>query len=288
MSRFRRFIRAIEVGEHVDFIGKILDFILDPKTLIVMPGSLIVPIITFVEHRPLSEIIILSLSALVLLIATVWGGAMAWQWWRGLYSSPIQHPTRSESSTAIVDQSDTPIVAAKNVCTERATHGHSTPYSSLRVNKAETERIWPAPQPTHRIAVLELCKIAERTINLNLTDKTNEIYFFAKALQQQAGLLRDVEIFGRKLPNGQRNGILLKQAVRSFPLEPIPPSHFNTHWIDLLPTLVAGTENFNIFTYAVGTDNPLMYSDLHVDRQQATRWLKIEARQLMTSYEKTI
>ena len=32
---------------------------------------------------------------------------------------------------------------AENVRTERATAGHSTPYFSLKVNKSQTERMWP-------------------------------------------------------------------------------------------------------------------------------------------------
>jgi hypothetical protein len=44
---------------------------------------------------------------------------------------------------------------AENVCTERATHGHSfTRYAALRVNRAQTEKMWPPPREITLIETL--------------------------------------------------------------------------------------------------------------------------------------
>lgn len=75
-------VRAFKWGEHADFGNKLLDLAVDWRVL--MPSVLgsIGGVIAYIEHRPWSEVIIISLSILVLLLALIWGGVMFVQFLR--------------------------------------------------------------------------------------------------------------------------------------------------------------------------------------------------------------
>ena len=73
--------RVFKLGEHIDFGGKLVEIVINWRTITAMAISPLVGIVAYVENRPWSEIIIVGLAALVLLLAILWGAALFFEWW---------------------------------------------------------------------------------------------------------------------------------------------------------------------------------------------------------------
>ena len=106
------------------------------------------------------------------------------------------------------------------------------------------------------------------------------LYRFHKALQE-AALNGDVAVWGRRLKRGWD----LVSAVRIYPIEPIDAVFFREHWIDVHQAWMH-KENAFVVTSKPAQIEPEFYSDLHVDRSQASAWLHGEARHVRQQVEK--
>ncbi len=102
----------------------------------------------------------------------------------------------------------------------------------------------------------------------NFIDPSIQILDLADALRE-AGSLGDLVIFGRK---DQMFGDLQRRQ----PLVEIPATHWSENWINavFLTDESGRDDNYDVRSYSVDTKG---FCDLHVERQQALKWLRLEA-----------
>lgn len=162
---------------------------------------------------------------------------------------------------------------AENVRTERATHGHTFPhYHALRVNRAETEKIWPPPRD---MTLIELCGIGCERLNI----PTNaHMLLFGYALRQ-AGADGSIAFTGYHLPNGLTGGRLSGQAIRTGVRVGIPRDKFKSLSFDLWPILVTHN-NRQTRLYDMSLRSHECYVDIHANHEQAEAWLKTDAQRI--------
>jgi hypothetical protein len=144
--------------------------------------------------------------------------------------------------------------------TLKATAAESAPYRidcDLWIESGALKLVPKAqsiPAPTTRMTLAELFSTAERELGLNFGDQSLDSYVLAKALRQ-AGADAAIKFFGRKLPNGLRSGVTLKNAASVEVLSLIPSDHFNEYGIEYAP-LLRGEDNLNTHTAPISINSP--------------------------------
>jgi hypothetical protein len=129
-----------------------------------------------------------------------------------------------------------------------------------------------------RIPLTQVCQMARAIIGLDMSEHTTELLDFTHALRQ-AGSDGLIQFFGHELPNG-RGSLDFRRVARTHPLIEIPKERFRDHWFDFVALLK--DDNFSTMTYTI-IGSPLLYTNIHANREQSERWLKREARHMMNS-----
>jgi hypothetical protein len=149
--------------------------------------------------------------------------------------------------------------------------GDQTLYADLRTDPQEVKRLWP--EPAQRMPIIELLAANEGGY-WSFSENRDSLLRFSHELRQAATEER-VEIWGIDLKNSWD----MKSAPGIYTSEKIPSEYFKEHWIDLNQGWIH-RENAYIRTSYPGRTQPRYYSDLHVDRVQALRWMGKKASEI--------
>ncbi len=125
-----------------------------------------------------------------------------------------------------------------------------------------------------RISLGDLCKIAEKKGWDFADDETGHVFDLRNGLKQ-AGIDGRINIWGRKIPR-------LEMDVDLVSLTKIPAKYWEACEIDPFTSngdcLGSVKDNLQIRTHHLGFPHyEGHYADLHVDREQAEKWLRLEA-----------
>jgi hypothetical protein len=144
-------------------------------------------------------------------------------------------------------------------------------YVDLRVNSAEIKARWPETNPSiDRIPCTEMLRIAT-SAGWDFNSHNSLHLMDLQDAMRQGGLDGIISVWGRQnqYPQSEK---LMKQE----PLDKIPVDHWREFRAHLYP-MVSGN-NFDTKTWrAKKTETEVGYIDLHVDRGQASAWLKGDA-----------
>jgi hypothetical protein len=125
-----------------------------------------------------------------------------------------------------------------------------------------------------RIPLADFIETAVGSFGWRINEASCDILDLGNGLRQ-AAVDREVTLYGR---SGCRH--MPPQYWDNYPLQPIPPEHLCSHWIDIASAL--HDENFETKKmYAAGCDDhgAVGYVDLWIDRKQALAWLRREGRE---------
>ena len=103
---------------------------------------------------------------------------------------------------------------------------------------------------------------------------STDLVDFSNALRQ-AGADCVIQLYGNHLPNGMNSGMTLNQAASLKILDEISSQLFRTYLIEVMPVVRRGS-NLEMVIYDLSSPN--VYSNVHVNRQQAMSWLSGDAR----------
>jgi hypothetical protein len=120
-----------------------------------------------------------------------------------------------------------------------------------------------------RIPFADFIEAAVGSYGWQINDGSCDILDLGNGLRQ-AAVDRDVTLYGR---SGCRH--MPPQYWDNYPLQPIPPEHLCSHWIDIASAL--HDENFETKKmYAAGSPDhgAVGYVDLWIDRKAGLAWLK--------------
>lgn len=127
-----------------------------------------------------------------------------------------------------------------------------------------------------RMPLLQFVRRALKTLDIG--EDSLEVLDFAHALRQ-AGLDGAIRYFGN-----EGRGALSREFVgRNFPLVEIPAETFRTHSIDLLE-IARGDNNLNTTLQAVSAG--AIFTNIHLNPDQARIWLRREARDIIKAIPK--
>jgi hypothetical protein len=157
-------------------------------------------------------------------------------------------------------------------------HGSTLPqYTDLRVNRAEALAVWPAGHVSSErsnLPLLDLFKLAEKNYAWDFTSShsLHELDFLY-------GLRQDGS-FGTLTFLGKTNRNSFESLTRNELLVQIHAEHWRDYEIDHRKA-VQEQDNFYMWTLnkRAGAENMRAggYADLHIDREQAIRWLQNSA-----------
>jgi len=125
-----------------------------------------------------------------------------------------------------------------------------------------------------RIPFADFIVIAVGSFGWRINDASCDVLDLGNGLRQ-AAVDRDVTLYGR---SGCRH--MPPQYWDNYPLQPIPPEHLCSHWVDIASAL--HDENFETTKmYAAGSaeHGTVGYVDLWIDRKQGLDWLKRQGRE---------
>jgi hypothetical protein len=124
-----------------------------------------------------------------------------------------------------------------------------------------------------RIPFADFIEIAVGSYGWRISDTSCDILDLGNGLRQ-AAVDGEVTLYGR---SGCRH--MPPQYWDNYPLQPVPPEHLCSHWIDIASAL--HDENFEtkkMYGLGPGDHGAAGYVDLWIDRKQGLGWLKGQGR----------